>query len=86
MRPTRDRSRDVTIESNEASAGTGGVANADASGGSVTVGDVRGDDANIAIDASGGTASADASGGDNNVAIAGGNQRSARIPPSNRWN
>ena len=71
-RPTQDRSRDVTIESNEATAGTGGVANADASGGSVTVGDVRGDDANIAIDASGGTASADASGGDNNVAIAGG--------------
>jgi hypothetical protein len=58
----------------EANAGTGGVANADASGGSVTVGDVRGDDADIAIDASGGTASADASGGDNNVAIAGGGQ------------
>jgi hypothetical protein len=58
----------------EANAGTGGVANADASGGSVTVGDVRGDDTNIAIDASGGTASADASGGDNNVAIAGGGQ------------
>ena len=74
MRPPRDRSRDVTIESSEASAGTGGVANADASGGSVTVGDVSGDDANIAIDASGGTASADASGGDNNVAIAGGGQ------------
>jgi hypothetical protein len=75
MRPARDRSRDVTIESNEASAGTGGVANADASGGSVTVGDVRGDDTNIAIDASGGTASADASGGDNNVAIAGGSEQ-----------
>jgi hypothetical protein len=58
----------------EANAGTGGVANADASGGSVTVGDVRGDDTNIAIDASGGTASADASGGNNNVAIAGGGQ------------
>jgi hypothetical protein len=58
----------------EANAGTGGVANADASGGSVTVGDVRGDDTDIAIDASGGTASADASGGDNNVAIAGGGQ------------
>jgi hypothetical protein len=71
MRPARDRSRDVTIESNEANAGTGGVANADASGGSVTVGDVSGNDANVAIDASGGTASADASGGDNNVAIAG---------------
>ena len=50
------------------------MANADASGGSVTVGDVSGDDNDIAIDASGGTASADASGGDNNVAIAGGGQ------------
>jgi hypothetical protein len=58
----------------EANAGNGGVANADASGGSVTVGDVRGDENDIAIDASGGTASADASGGDNNVAIAGGGQ------------
>jgi hypothetical protein len=58
----------------EANAGTGGVANADASGGSVTVGDVRGDETDIAIDASGGTASADASGGDSNVAIAGGGQ------------
>jgi hypothetical protein len=58
----------------EANAGNGGVANADASGGSVTVGDVRGDDTTVAIDASGGTASADASGGANNVAIAGGGQ------------
>jgi hypothetical protein len=58
----------------EANAGTGGVANADASGGSVTVGDVEGDNTDIAIDASGGTASADASGGNNNVAIAGGGQ------------
>jgi hypothetical protein len=58
----------------EANAGNGGVANADASGGSVTVGDVRGDDTTVAIDTSGGTASADASGGDNNVAIAGGGQ------------
>jgi hypothetical protein len=58
----------------EANAGTGGVANADASGGSVTIGDVSGDENDIAIDASGGTASADASGGDNNVAIAGGGQ------------
>jgi Prealbumin-like fold domain len=58
----------------EANAGNGGVANAEASGGSVTVGDVRGDDNTVAIDASGGTASADASGGDNNVAIAGGGQ------------
>ena len=57
----------------EASAGTGGVANADASGGAVSIGDVRGDN-EIAIDASGGTANADASGGDNNVAIAGGGQ------------
>jgi hypothetical protein len=55
----------------QANAGNGGVANADASGGSVTVGDVGGDDVNVAIDASGGTASADASGGDNNVAIVG---------------
>jgi hypothetical protein len=58
----------------EANAGNGGVANANASGGSVSVGDVRGDDVNVAIDASGGTASADASGGNNNVAIAGGGQ------------
>ncbi|MDF2759532.1 MAG: hypothetical protein K0S99_2164, partial [Thermomicrobiales bacterium] len=70
----RERTRPTTNEATggEANAGTGGVANADASGGSVTVGDVRGDDTNVAIDASGGTASADASGGDNNVAIAGG--------------
>src|SRR5215204_692342 len=58
----------------QANAGNGGVANADASGGSVTVGDISGNDANVAIDASGGTASADASGGDNNVAIAGSGQ------------
>ena len=58
----------------QANAGNGGVANADASGGSVTVGDVKGNDANVAIDASGGTASADASGGNNNVAVAGGGQ------------
>jgi hypothetical protein len=72
----RERRREGGDEATggEANAGTGGVANADASGGSVTVGDVRGDDADIAIDASGGTASADASGGDNNVAIAGGGQ------------
>jgi hypothetical protein len=72
----RQRTRTATNEATggEANAGTGGVANADASGGSVTVGDVRGDDTDIAIDASGGTASADASGGDSNVAIAGGGQ------------
>ena len=71
----RDQSDDTTIATGgEANAGTGGVANADASGGTVNVGDVRGDDTNIAIDASGGTANADASGGDNNVAIAGGGQ------------
>jgi hypothetical protein len=58
---------------NEANAGTGGVANADASGGTVNVGDVRGEN-DIAIDASGGNATADASGGDGNVAIAGGGQ------------
>jgi hypothetical protein len=59
--------------SGQANAGTGGVANADASGGSVSIGDVRGDN-DIAIDASGGVANADASGGDNNVAIVGGGQ------------
>jgi hypothetical protein len=58
----------------QANAGNGGVANADASGGAVTVGNVNGDNANVAIDASGGTASADASGGNNNVAVAGGGQ------------
>ena len=58
----------------QANAGNGGVANADASGGAVTVGNVNGNNANVAIDASGGTASADASGGNNNVAVAGGGQ------------
>jgi hypothetical protein len=66
----------------EANAGNGGVANADASGGSVTVGDVRGDDNSVAIDASGGTASADASGGNTNVAIAGGGQVGDTAQPS----
>ena len=70
----RQRQRDTVATGGEASAGTGGVANADASGGTVTIGDVRGDSNTVAIDASGGTASADASGGDNNVAIAGGGQ------------
>src|SRR5215218_1621242 len=72
----RERTRDGGSQATGgvANAGTGGVANADASGGSVTVGDVSGDDNDIAIDASGGTANADASGGDNNVAIAGGGQ------------
>ena len=72
----RERVREVTNEATggQASAGTGGVANADASGGSVSIGDVRGNN-DIAIDASGGTANADASGGDNNVAIAGGGQQ-----------
>jgi hypothetical protein len=72
----QEQPREVTnvATGGEANAGTGGVANADASGGSVTIGDVRGEDNNIAIDASGGTANADASGGDNNVAIAGGGQ------------
>jgi hypothetical protein len=75
MRPAA-AARPATNEATggEANAGNGGVANAEASGGSVTVGDVRGDDTTVAIDASGGTASADASGGDNNVAIAGGGQ------------
>ena len=75
QRPAR-AARPATNEATggEANAGTGGVANADASGGEVTVGDIEGDDANVAIDASGGTANADASGGDNNVAVAGGGQ------------
>jgi hypothetical protein len=64
--------------SNVASAGNGGVANADASGGSVTIGDVRGNN-DIAIDASGGTANANAAGGSNNVAIAGGNQTTQEV-------
>jgi hypothetical protein len=62
----------------QASAGTGGTANADASGGTVSIGDVNSggntggnNDTNISVDASGGNAVADASGGDNNVAIAG---------------
>jgi hypothetical protein len=74
MQPAAARSATNEATGGEANAGNGGVANADASGGSVTVGDVRGDDTNVAIDASGGTASADASGGNNNVAIAGGGQ------------
>jgi hypothetical protein len=71
-RETVTRRVPVAGGDNEANAGTGGVANADASGGSVTIGDVDGNNADIAIDASGGTANADASGGDGNVAIAGG--------------
>lgn len=60
----------VSSSNNTANAGNGGVANASADGGSVTIGDVQGSN-DIAIDASGGNANADASGGDNNVAIAG---------------
>ena len=60
----------VSNSSNVANAGSGGVANASADGGSVTIGDVQGSN-EIAIDASGGNAHADASGGANNVAIAG---------------
>lgn len=60
----------VSSSNNAANAGNGGVANANANGGSVTVGDVQGSN-DIAIDASGGNANADASGGDNNVAVAG---------------
>jgi len=63
----------------QASAGNGGTANADASGGTVSIGNVNSggnsgnnNDTNISVDASGGTANADASGGDGNVAIAGG--------------
>jgi hypothetical protein len=49
------------------------VANADAGGGAVSIGNVSGAN-DIAIDASGGTANADASGGTNNVAVVGGGQ------------
>lgn len=71
-----ERPRNVTnvAGGGEANAGTGGVANADASGGTISIGDVKGDNTAINADASGGTASADASGGNNNVAIAGGGQ------------
>jgi len=58
----------------QASAGNGGVANAEANGGSVSVGNVGGGNTNVSINASGGTANASASGGNNNVAIAGGGQ------------
>jgi hypothetical protein len=58
------------------------VANADASGGAVTVGDVRGDYNALAIDASGGTANADVSGGDANVVIAGGSQSDNEAAPA----
>ncbi len=54
---------------NTASAGNGGNANAEASGGQVVVGDNQG--GNITVDASGGAASANAAGGSGNVAIAG---------------
>jgi hypothetical protein len=61
--------------SGQASAGNGGVANADASGGSVTIGNVNGGGStNVSVNASGGTANADASGGNNNVAVVGGGQ------------
>jgi hypothetical protein len=59
----------------QANAGNGGVANASANGGSVSVGDIGGgQNTNVSINASGGTANADASGGNNNVAIAGAGQ------------
>jgi hypothetical protein len=64
--------------SGNASAGNGGVANASADGGSVTIGDVQGTN-DVAIDASGGTANADASGGDDNVAVVGGGQTTEEI-------
>src|SRR5262249_5656137 len=59
--------------SGQASAGNGGVANASAHGGSVSIGNVSGSN-DIAIDASGGPVNADASGGNNNVATVGGSQ------------
>ena len=76
MRPATERRRggNTVATGGQASAGTGGVANAEASGGSVTIGDISGGSNAVNIDASGGTASADASGGDSNVAIAGGGQ------------
>ncbi len=77
-RETIRRTVPVETGGGQASAGTGGVANADASGGSVSIGDVRGDN-DIAIDASGGTANADASGGDNNVAIVGGGRTTEEV-------
>src|SRR5215213_1373079 len=69
-----EEQRPAAAPRTETNVATGGVANADASGGSVTVGDVEGGNVDVAIDASGGTANADASGGDNNVAVAGGGQ------------
>jgi hypothetical protein len=76
MRPANERQQpsNAIATGGEASAGTGGVANADASGGTVTIGDIQGNSNAVSVNASGGTASADASGGDNNVAIAGGSQ------------
>ena len=59
-------------EGGQASAGNGGAANAEANGGTVSIGDVAGGENNVSVSANGGTANADASGGDNNVAIAGG--------------
>jgi len=72
----RANRRAADRSTNTANAGNAGEANADASGGAVTVGDVEGNN-QVAIDASGGTAQADASGGSGNVAIAGG--RGARF-------
>ena len=69
-RETVQNQAPVSSSNNVANAGNGGVANANANGGSVTIGDVQGSN-DIAIDASGGTANADASGGNNNTAIAG---------------
>jgi hypothetical protein len=76
-RETIRRTVPMTTSGN-ASAGNGGVANASADGGSVSIGDVRGNN-DIAIDASGGTANADASGGDNNVAVVGGGRTTEEI-------
>jgi hypothetical protein len=78
MKPEAERPRNSTTTNvatgGQASAGNGGVANAEANGGSVSVGNVGGGNTNVSIDASGGTASANASGGNNNVATAGGGQ------------
>ena len=78
MKPEAERPRNSNTTNvatgGQASAGNGGVANAEANGGSVSVGNVGGGNTNVSINASGGTANANASGGNNNVATAGGGQ------------
>ena len=84
-RPARPPEPATTgAEGGQANAGTGGTANAEASGGEVTVGDVGGDDVNINIDAGGGEATADASGGSGNVAVVGGGQPAGQAGTTGR--